>query len=66
MIWFILLMVGMASVEAPKLYSSKSWRELAAFCAAWILATAYGILIIADVGIPRPSEIIIAIFERLF
>ncbi len=66
MIWFIALMIGMAAMEGPKLYARKQWRELAAFAGAWALATIYGYIVIAGVKIPKPTRIIMSVFDGLF
>ncbi|MEW6243604.1 MAG: hypothetical protein AB1497_04930 [Bacillota bacterium] len=65
MFWFILLMVVIAVIEAPSLIRKRWWRELVVLALVWLLSTAYGVVVIADIPIPRPTRMITTFFQSL-
>lgn len=56
--WFLLAMIILAILQSTKLVYQKHWGELAAFAVLWFAATTYASLIILDVQIPNPNQII--------
>ncbi len=65
MFWFLLLMVVIAVVEVPSLIRKRWWRELMVLALVWLMATVYGILVIAGIPIPQPTRVITTFFQSL-
>ncbi|HOB90813.1 MAG: hypothetical protein WBH35_00370 [Bacillota bacterium] len=66
MLWFVVPMIIMAAAQGRRLYLDRMFKELAAFAAVWIVAVIYGIVTLSGIRIPKPIEIIAALFERVF
>jgi len=58
-------MVLLAVWEAGSMVRGGRWGGLWAFGVLWFVAAVYGTLVILDVQVPRPPEIITAFFEGL-
>jgi hypothetical protein len=63
MIVFILIMIVMALITLPPLIKDKKWGEVAVFTGLWILATIYSLILILEIPIISPGDIIFALFE---
>jgi hypothetical protein len=66
MLLILLIMFLLALMQLPSLVNQKQWGELAAFAVLWLFATAYALLIGADVPVPNPTEVIRAIFTWFY
>jgi hypothetical protein len=62
---FFLIMIIMALFQGYIMIKQKQWGEFIAFAVLWIIATTYGVLVIMNVPIPRPGEVIVSLFENL-
>lgn len=57
------IMIVIALIQLPLTMRRRRWRELVAFGVIWLFATVYGALVIADVPVPKPTELITTFFE---
>ena len=63
---FLVFMITIAYFQVSSTVNQKQWHELAGFSVVWIIATAYGFLVIIGVNVPKPAMIIIEFFEGIF
>ena len=62
--WFVMLL--MAGWQVPRLLREKQNKELAAFIGIWLVSGVYGSLVIAEIELVSPLEIIINIVETIY
>ncbi len=59
------IMVMILLLQAPSLFFSRKWRDLAFFLLFWVSSSVYAVLVVAGVPLPRPPEIIGAAIKYL-
>ncbi|HHW91513.1 MAG TPA: hypothetical protein GX735_02310 [Firmicutes bacterium] len=55
-------MIIIAAVEIPRLLAKEKRGELLAFAALWVIATLYASLVMAEVPLPNPTELVLFLF----
>lgn len=63
MFLFVLVMVVIAIIEVPKLLRQKSYGEVAAFGAMWLIAFVYGGLVVLRVELPSVMDVMHSIYS---
>ena len=66
MVWAAMLMVLIAIYQVPPLVKQKQWAELAGFALVWTMATAYALLVLSPVPVPRPIDLIRALMQAIY
>jgi hypothetical protein len=62
-LWLVMFLIALYQV--PRLIREEQRRTLLVFGIIWLLVTVYGSLVLGDVPVPRPTEVIYNFFERL-
>jgi hypothetical protein len=62
-LWLVMILIALYQV--PRLLREEQRRTLLVFGFIWLLVTVYGSLVLNDVPVPRPTDVICAFFERL-
>jgi hypothetical protein len=62
-LWLVMILIALYQV--PRLIREEQRRTLLVFGIIWLLVTVYGSLVLSDVPVPRPTNVIYAFFERL-
>lgn len=65
MFGLLIVMVLIALYEVPRLLRNRQYRTLVVFAFLWLLATVYGSLVLRDIPVPKPTELIYSFFSRL-
>lgn len=65
MIGLMIIMVLIALYEVPRLLRNRQHRTLVVFAFLWLLAAVYGSLLLSDIPVPKPTELIFSFFSRL-
>lgn len=60
------IMIVMLAIQLPLLLKEKQWGELAAFLTLWLVAVVYASLVVLDVPIPNPTEILISVLHNYY
>jgi len=62
-LWIIMILIALYQV--PRLIRNKQRRVLLVFGFFWLLTTVYGSLVLSDIPVPKPTEIIFNFFAKL-
>lgn len=62
-LWLVMILVALYQV--PRLLREEQRRTLLVFGFIWLLVTVYGSLVLNDVPVPRPTDVVCSFFERL-
>ena len=62
-LWLVMILIALYQV--PRLLREEQRRTLLVFGFIWLLVTVYGSLVLNDVPVPRPTDVICSFFERL-
>ena len=60
-LWLIMILIALYQV--PRLIREQQRRTLLVFSVLWVLATVYGSLVLEDVPVPRPTDLIYDFFS---
>ena len=58
-----LIMLLILGIQAPPLIIYRKWWDLAVFLAFWSGSAAYALLVVAQVNIPTPPEVITTVLN---
>jgi hypothetical protein len=58
-------MILIALYQVPRLLREQQRRTLLVFAILWLLATVYGSLVLNNVPVPRPTDVIYTFFVKL-
>jgi hypothetical protein len=61
-LWLVMILIALYQV--PRLLREQQRRTLLVFGFIWLLATVYGSLVLNDVPVPRPTDVIYAFFDK--
>ncbi|HHU81956.1 MAG TPA: hypothetical protein GXZ26_03045 [Firmicutes bacterium] len=61
-LWLVMILIALYQV--PRLIRDQQRRTLLVFAIIWFLVTVYGSLVLSDVPVPRPTEVIYTFFAR--
>ena len=61
-LWLVMILIALYQV--PRLLREQQRRTLLVFGFIWLLATVYGSLVLNDVHVPRPTDVIYAFFDK--
>ena len=61
-LWQVMILIALYQV--PRLIREEQRRTLLVFGFIWLLATVYGSLVLNDVPVPRPTDVICAFFDK--
>ena len=56
-------MILILLIQLPSLIHNQKWRELVVFLFYWGGSSAYALLVVAEVPVPTPPEVIMAVLE---
>lgn len=59
------IMVVILLLQAPPLVYYRKWRDLVFFLLFWVSSTVYALLVVLEVPLKRPPEIIEAVIRYL-
>lgn len=62
-LWIIMALIALYQV--PRLIRDKQRRTLVVFGVFWLLATVYGSLVLSDIPVPKPTEVLFTFFSKL-
>ena len=61
-----ILMIIMAGWQVPRLLKQNRNKEIIVFLAIWLSASIYGSLVLSDITLISPFDLIIVFFEDIF
>ena len=62
----IAVMLAIAIFHVPDLYKNNNYRQLAAFLVFWIISGVYAIVVVRDISLISPFDLIISISKQFY
>jgi len=59
-----LALMAILAWQLPFLISRRQWPELRLFLLLWVIAAVYASLVVADVGIPNTTQLIMGLIDH--